>query len=74
LLQVTGDLTVNSTTIAVNLQGGLPQLGMSYSVLTYSGALNGSFNPTVKSHFAAVVDTSILNQVNVTITGTNGRI
>lgn len=72
LLQVTGDLTVNSSTIEVNLQGGLPQLGMSYPVLTYSGALNGSFNPTVKSHFAAVVDTSILNQVNVTITGTNG--
>lgn len=72
LLQVTGGLTVNNTTIAMNLKGGLPQLGMSYPVLTYSGNLTGSFNPVVKSHFAATVDTSIANQVNVTITGSTG--
>jgi fibronectin-binding autotransporter adhesin len=72
LLQVTGDLTVNNTTIAVNIQGGLPQLGTTYPVVAYSGALHGSFNSVVKSHFAATVDTSTANLVNVIITGTNG--
>ncbi len=72
LIQVSGDLTANNTTVAINLQGGLPQAGLSYPVITYSGILHGSFNPVVKSHFAATVDTSTPNQVNVTITGTNG--
>ena len=73
LLQINGNLNVNNNTIAVNIRG-VPQAGMDYGVITYSGTLTGSFNPTIAgTHYAATVDTtSMANQVNVDITGSSG--
>ena len=72
LLVVTGDLNANNNTLSVNLRG-TPQAGNSYTVMTYSGALGGTFNATVGgTHYAANVDTSTANQVNVLITGSSG--
>ena len=74
LLQINGNLNVNNNTIAVNIRGVPEQAGMDYGVITYSGTLTGSFNPTiVGTHYAATVDTtSVANQVNVDITGSSG--
>ncbi len=72
LLQVGGNLTANNTTVAVNIQNGLPQIGNVYPILTYAGVFSGTFNPVVRSHFAATVDTSTPNVVNVDITGNTG--
>lgn len=73
LLQVAGNLTLNNNTLSVAIRG-LPQTGMTYDVMTYSGSLTGSFNPVAGgTHYAAAVDTvSVANQVNVIITGTSG--
>lgn len=73
LLQVTGDLTLNNNVITINVRG-VPQPGTTYAVATYSGALNGNFNPTISgTHYAASVDTtSVTNQVNVVINGSSG--
>jgi autotransporter-associated beta strand protein len=73
LLQVTGNLAVNDSTISVAIRG-VPQTGSTYGVMTYSGSLTGSFNSTVAgTHYAAFVDTvSVPNQVNVVINGSSG--
>ena len=73
LFQVAGNLNVNNSMISVAIRG-VPQSGLSYGVMNYSGTLNGLFNPVVGgTHYAASVDTnSVANQVNIVITGTSG--
>ncbi|MDB6059320.1 MAG: autotransporter-associated beta strand repeat protein, partial [Verrucomicrobiales bacterium] len=44
-VNVTGNLTLNNNTITVNVSGGALNAG-SYSLLTYSGTRNGTFNLT----------------------------
>jgi fibronectin-binding autotransporter adhesin len=71
LLAITGNLNANGNTLAANIRG-TPQPG-TYTVMTYSGALNGSINPVVGgTHYAANVDTNTPGQVNLVITGTTG--
>ncbi|HTB82134.1 MAG TPA: autotransporter-associated beta strand repeat-containing protein, partial [Candidatus Sulfotelmatobacter sp.] len=71
LLVVNGNLNASNTTISVNIQG-LPQ-NNTYTVMNYSGTLNGTFNSTVAgTHYTANVDTSNGGQVNVVVTGSSG--
>jgi autotransporter-associated beta strand protein len=73
LLAVGGDLDLNNNIIALNFLG-VPQPGVPYTLINFSGAQNGSFNSTVAgTHFG-----SILNQgtspVQVTLTGTGANL
>jgi autotransporter-associated beta strand protein len=43
LIQVVGDLTVNGNTLYINPIGGTLQSGRPYTLITYTGNLNGSF-------------------------------
>ena len=71
LLQVNGNLTLNNNPITINLLGGPPN-GVPYRVANFTGALSGTFDPTViipgGSHATATLDYSTPNQVNLTFT------
>lgn len=73
LLQIGGNLALDNTTVAIDIQG-IPGIGLDYSVISYSGNLSGSFNPTVLgTHYTASIDTtSSPGVVLVDITGGNG--
>lgn len=73
LLQLGDGLTLNNNSISINVRG-IPSPGMIYSVMQYSGAISGSFNPTVVgTHYAANIDTiTTPGTVLVDITGGTG--
>lgn len=73
LLQIEGNLTLNNNIIDVNILG-IPSVGANYKVISYSGTLSGSFNPTViGTHYTATIDsTSTLGSIFVDITGGSG--
>lgn len=72
LLQVGGNLTLNNNTLNINIRG-IPSPGFNYPVVSYIGALSGSFNPTVGgTHYTAAVDTTTPNIIFVDITGSTG--
>ena len=70
---VTGNLSANNNAINVNI-AGTPQNGSSYTLLTYSGTLFGSFNPVITgTHFPVSLDTnSSPGSVLLTVTGDSG--
>jgi fibronectin-binding autotransporter adhesin len=71
-VEVLGNLAANNNVISVNI-AGTPVQGASYLLLTYSGTLSGSFNPTVEgTHFAANIDTSNPGLVYLNINGGTG--
>ncbi len=72
-INVVGNLNVTNTTINANFQG-VPSAGNNYQLFTYTGALGGSFNPTVSgSHFTLALDTtSVPGAVFVDVTGGQG--
>ena len=73
LLQIGGNLTLNNNSIGINIQG-IPTVGLNYGVISYSGTLSGSFNPTVAgTHYTASIDTTTTpGSVFVDITGGSG--
>jgi len=78
LVQVSGNLTASDNAITVNLlQGGL-QAG-TYRLITYTGTLSGSFNPTVSiaggaSRFLFTLDTTTVGQVNLIVSGNTANL
>ena len=69
---MTGDLNVTNTTVAANFVG-VPQVGASYPVITYSGTLSGSFNPVVTgTHFMMALDVSTPGTVLVNVSNGTG--
>lgn len=73
LLQISGNLTLNNNIIGINVEG-IPTIGNNYGVVTYTGTLSGSFNPTViGTHYTTAIDTSSSpGFVFVDITGGSG--
>jgi fibronectin-binding autotransporter adhesin len=56
IVVVTGNLNLNNNAVTANFLG-VPVVGNSYPLITYSGALSGSFNPVVGgSHFTLALD------------------
>src|SRR6185437_672915 len=72
-IAVGGDLTVNNNVITANFLG-VPAVGNNYPIITYSGALSGSFNPVVTgSHFTLALDTTTTpGVVSLDVTGGTG--
>ena len=71
LLVVQGNLTVNNSTIAINVPGATLQPG-TYTLIQYSGTLTGSFNPVVTLAGGSIngsmtIDTSTPGQVNLVL-------
>lgn len=66
LLQVNGNLTLNNNTITIvpldNLQTNVP-----YTLVTYTGARSGTFNPTLNldPNFTATLDYSTPGRINL---------
>lgn len=58
LLQIGGNLTLNNNVIGVDIQG-IPSPGDDWGVISYTGTLSGSFNPTVVgTHYNVTIDTT----------------
>src|SRR6202012_5117457 len=73
-LILAGNLSANNNTIAVNF-AGLPNLGSPYTLINYSGALSGSFNPGVAgTHYTATLNQSTPNQISVTLSGVGANL
>ncbi|HSU57200.1 MAG TPA: autotransporter-associated beta strand repeat-containing protein, partial [Candidatus Dormibacteraeota bacterium] len=71
-INVLGNLTVNNNRILVSFDGAP---GGTYTLFTYSGALSGTFNPTVGgTHFTATLDTSAPNFVNLNVSGSGANL
>jgi fibronectin-binding autotransporter adhesin len=73
LLQVNGNLTLNNNTLTLNFLS-IPQGGVPYRLVNYTGTRTGNFNPSVSiagspGRPTATLDTSVPNQINVTFTG-----
>ncbi len=71
LLVVQGNLTVNNSTIAINVSGAALQPG-TYTLIQYSGNLTGSFNPVVTLASGSIngsmtINTSTAGQVNLVL-------
>jgi autotransporter-associated beta strand protein len=71
LLVVHGDLAVSNSTVVINVAGSTLQPG-TYTLIQYSGAKSGSFNPTVvlaggSVNGSPVIDESTPGQINLVI-------
>ena len=73
LLSVGGHLDVNNNTISLNFLG-VPQPGVPYTLINFSGAQNGSFNSAVAgTHFGSILSQGV-SPVQVTLTGTGATL
>ncbi len=66
-LQVNGDLNLNNNSLVLNFLQGHLQVG-TYHLITYTGALTGSFG-AVSTRAQATLDTSTPGQINLIVTG-----
>jgi autotransporter-associated beta strand protein len=75
LVQVNGSLTLNNNTVTINLLAA-PQIGVTYHLVTYTGTLSGSFNPTLViiggSGYTAALDYGTPHQINLTFLSGQG--
>jgi autotransporter-associated beta strand protein len=74
-LTISGNLTLNGNTVNVDLGGTTTLSAGSYRLINYAGTLSGSFNATpvilngsLASGYAATIDVSTPNQVNLIVT------
>ena len=73
MLQVNGDLDVNNNVIGLNFTGR-PQTGTPYTLISYTGAQNGSFSSTVTgTHYTATVNQGT-SPITVTISGSGANL
>ena len=77
-LKVNGNLTVSNTILINLLQDQLAD--GTYTLITYSGALSGSFNPTValstggSTRYTLTISTSTPGQVNLLVSGSEANL
>ncbi len=72
LLDITGDLTIQSSTVTVDPLA--PLLGGTYRLINYSGAKAGSLTISNTTRYSIALDESVTNQINASISGTNGNL
>jgi fibronectin-binding autotransporter adhesin len=73
LLTVGGDLDADNNAVSLNFQG-VPQSGVSYTLINFSGSQNGSFNSTVAgTHFAATLSQGT-SPITVTLNGSGANL
>jgi autotransporter-associated beta strand protein len=67
LLQVNGNVTLNNNVVTLNLID-LPQVGVPYRLMNYTGTLTGQFNPamvvTGGTGYTAIIDYHTSGQIN----------
>jgi fibronectin-binding autotransporter adhesin len=69
LLQVNGDLKLNTNTVSLTMLGTNLAVG-TYRLLNYTGAKTGSFGPVFhNSRYTVVLDESVTNQINLVVSG-----
>lgn len=66
LLQVNGNLTLNNNTLTIVPLDDM-QIGVPYTLATYTGTLSGTFNPVLNldTNFSATLDYSTPGQINL---------
>lgn len=75
LIQVNGNLTANGNTLLVNLVGGTLENGRAYTLINYTGTLNGSFggastvSPSGYTFVVTNVTTTAPKKIQVIVTG-----
>jgi len=75
LVQVNGNLTVNGNTLLVNLVGGTLENGRAYTLINYTGTLNGSFgsattvSPSAYTFVITNVTATTPKKIQVIVTG-----
>jgi fibronectin-binding autotransporter adhesin len=73
LLAVNGNLNANNNTISLDFQSA-PVSGMTWTLVNFTGALTGSFNPSVAgTHFAATLNQSA-SPITVTLSGSGANL
>jgi autotransporter-associated beta strand protein len=70
LIVVNGNLTLNGGSLTINAPG-LVEVGVPYTVITYTGALTTSFLPSVSSSssYTFTLNTSVRGQINLIASG-----
>ena len=68
LLQVNGNLNANNNVISLNF-AGVPQTGVPYTLINYSGSQSGNLSPAVGGTHYSVAINQVSSPVTVTLTG-----
>lgn len=72
LIDVTGDLAFLNTRISIDPLEYLP--GGTYRLFNYTGAKTGSLTLSNNTRYTVSLDEATPNQINVTVSGTNGSV